>query len=83
MLTSTHRRTTASGTLDVAALVPDALPPSVGERNASARMTAEKVRALRVAADAGARLAPLAEAFGVDVRTARHIVDRTSWRHVA
>lgn len=75
-----HAVTTASGTVDASAVF---LPPSVGERNASARMTADKVRALRVAAAAGGRLSALADAFDVDVRTARHIVDRTSWRHVA
>lgn len=58
------------------------LPPSVGERNSSAKMTADKVRALRGAADAGAGLSSLADAFEIDVRTARHIVQRTSWRHV-
>ena len=61
---------------------PDPLPPSVGERNSSARMTADKVRALRFAYDVGGRLASLADAFGIDTRTARHIAQRTSWRHV-
>lgn len=58
------------------------LPPSVGERNSAAVLTEDKVRAIRQAADAGADLATLARAFHVHVRTARHIVQRTSWRHV-
>lgn len=58
------------------------LPPSVGERNSSAKMTADKVRGLRAAYDAGGRLSALAEAFGIDTRTARHIAQRTSWTHV-
>lgn len=58
------------------------LPPSVGERNSAARMTADKVRALRTAHAAGGKLRYLAAAFGIDVRTARHIVNRTSWTHV-
>lgn len=60
----------------------DDLPPSVGERNSSALMTATKVRALRIAHEAGGDLAGLARAFGVHERTARHIVQRTSWTHV-
>ena len=59
------------------------LPPSVGERNSAAVMTEDKVRAIRAAHDAGADLAGLARAFDIHVRTARHIVQRTSWRHVA
>jgi len=58
------------------------LPPSVGERNSAAKLTAEKVRAIRIAHDAGARDAALAEAFNVSARTVRHIVRRTSWTHV-
>jgi transposase-like protein len=58
------------------------LPPSMGERNSSARMTEEKVRALRAAYDAGAALSGLANAFGISHRAARHIAHRTSWRHV-
>lgn len=58
------------------------LPPSVGERNASARMTAEKVLALRTAYDAGGALPGLASAFGINVRTARHIARRTTWTHL-
>ncbi|WP_431888697.1 hypothetical protein [Nocardiopsis alba] len=89
----THRRVTAHGTADaVAAFMAPVgtsaherlsdLPPSVGERNGAARLTADKVRAIRAAAYAGARLSGLAEAFDVEPRTIRHVVDGTSWRHV-
>jgi len=54
----------------------------VGERNSAARLTADKVRAIRIAAAAGANLRDLARAFDVAERTARHIVDGTSWRHL-
>lgn len=60
----------------------DTLPPSVGERNSAARLTAQKVKAIRAAHAAGGRLSDLAAAFDVDPRTARHIVRRTTWVHV-
>lgn len=59
-----------------------ALPPSVGERNPAALLTADKVRALRIAHAAGAQLCYLARAFGISERAARHVVQRTTWRHV-
>lgn len=68
---------------DVYQTIAGELPPSVGERNSAAVLTEDKVRALRVAAAAGGDLATLARAFEIHVRTARHIVQRTSWRHVA
>lgn len=58
------------------------LPPSVGERNPAARMTADGVRALRAAYRAGGTLRHLARAFGISERAARHIVRGTSWTHV-
>jgi len=58
------------------------LPPSVGERNPAALLTADKVRALRAAHAAGAQLCYLARAFGISERAARHVVQRTTWRHV-
>lgn len=58
------------------------LAPSMGERNSAAKMTEEKVKALRASHDAGVGIAAIADAFEIDVRTARHIVQRTSWRHV-
>lgn len=58
------------------------LPPSVGERNPAARMTADGVRALRAAYQAGGTLRHLARAFGISERAARHIVRGTSWTHV-
>jgi len=60
----------------------DELAPSQGERNAAAVMTADKVRALRAAYAAGGVLVHLARAFGISERTARHIVQRTTWRHI-
>jgi hypothetical protein len=60
----------------------DTLPPSTGERNSAAKLTAQKVRAIRAAADAGGRVAALAVAFGVSDRTVRHIARRTSWTHI-
>ncbi|MFJ9574311.1 hypothetical protein [Streptomyces bacillaris] len=56
--------------------------PSTGTGNSAAKLNEDKVRAIRQAADAGARLTPLAEAFGISARAARHIVRRTSWTHV-
>lgn len=58
------------------------LPPSAGERNPAALLTADKVRALRAAHAAGAQLSSLARAFGISERAARHVVQRTTWRHV-
>lgn len=58
------------------------LAPSMGERNSAAKMTEEKVKALRASHDAGVGISAIADAFEIDVRTARHIVQRTSWRHV-
>jgi len=60
----------------------DALPPSVGERNSAAKLTASKVRAIRTAHAAGGRASALATAFGVSSRTVRHIVRGTSWTHI-
>lgn len=60
----------------------ETLPPSVGERNPAARMTADGVRALRAAYQAGGTLRHLARAFGISERAARHIVRGTSWTHV-
>ncbi|MER5886826.1 hypothetical protein ABT160_23630 [Streptomyces sp. NPDC001941] len=62
--------------------VPPRPHPSTGTGNGAAKLNDAKVRAIRVAAGAGANLAHLATAFGISVRTARHIVEGTSWRHV-
>ena len=69
----------SQGVLSVANVT---LPPSVGERNSAAKLTAEQVRAIRAAVAAGGRLAALAVAFGVSPRTVRHIARGTSWTHV-
>ena len=58
------------------------LPPSAGERNPAALLTADKVRTLRADHAAGAQLTSLARAFGISERAARHVVQRTTWRHV-
>lgn len=58
------------------------LPPSVGERNSAAKLTALQVQMIRGAADSGGTIAGLAEAFGVSPRAVRHIVNRTSWTHI-
>jgi len=59
------------------------LRPSVGERNSSAVLTTDKVRAIRAAADAGGNVRLIGAAFGISERAARHIARRTSWTHVA
>ncbi|MFB7947017.1 hypothetical protein ACFC6L_19115 [Kitasatospora phosalacinea] len=56
--------------------------PQSGTRNSQAKLTERKVAAIRRAADLGANLAALAEAFGVSERACRHIADRTSWSHL-
>lgn len=58
------------------------LPPSVGERNSAAKLTARKVRAIREAYAAGGSVAGLASAFDVSDRTVRHVVRGTSWTHI-
>ncbi|MFF4922927.1 MULTISPECIES: hypothetical protein [unclassified Kitasatospora] len=57
-------------------------PPSAGTRNSQAKLTERKVYAIRRAADLGAGLAALAEAFGISERACRHIARRTSWAHL-
>lgn len=60
----------------------DELAPSQGERNAAAKLTREQVTALRAAHAAGGVLVHLAAAFRISERAARHIVQRTTWRHI-
>ncbi|MGW3177740.1 hypothetical protein ACWDD9_00555 [Kitasatospora sp. NPDC001119] len=55
---------------------------SAGTRNSQARLTERKVYAIRRAADLGASLSALAEAFGISERACRHIARRTSWAHL-
>ncbi|MBO1415544.1 hypothetical protein [Streptomyces sp. FH025] len=57
-------------------------PPSAGTRNSQAKLTERKVYAIRRAADLGASLSALAEAFGISERACRHIARRTSWAHL-
>lgn len=52
-----------------------------GERNGRARLTEDNVIAIR--ADAGADPATLAARYGVDERTIKHVIARTSWKHIA
>lgn len=66
----------------VMSITSDALPPSVGERNSAAKLTARKVTAIRAAYAAGGSVSGLATAFGVSSRTVRHIVRGTSWTHI-
>jgi predicted DNA binding protein len=68
--------------MDVLSVVPSELPPSVGERNSSARLTTRQVLAIREAHEAGGSVRGLAEAFGVSDRAIRHVVRGTSWTHV-
>ncbi|WP_031067095.1 hypothetical protein [Streptomyces sp. NRRL WC-3742] len=55
---------------------------SAGTRNSQARLTERKVYAIRRAADLGASLSALAEAFDISERACRHIARRTSWAHL-
>ncbi|MFJ7909009.1 hypothetical protein [Kitasatospora sp. NPDC096204] len=57
-------------------------PPSAGTRNSQAKLTERKVYTIRRAADLGASLSALAEAFGISERACRHIARRTSWAHL-
>ncbi|WP_441248925.1 hypothetical protein [Kitasatospora sp. McL0602] len=62
---------------------PDRNPSAArGTGNSQAKMTERKVYAIRRAADAGASLQHLAEAFAISVRACRHIARRTSWAHL-
>ncbi|MFD8318903.1 hypothetical protein [Kitasatospora purpeofusca] len=56
--------------------------PSQGTGNSQAKLNSDKVYAIRKAADAGAKLAELADAFSISVRACRHIARRTSWTHL-
>ncbi|MGW2398487.1 hypothetical protein ACWCYY_18235 [Kitasatospora sp. NPDC001664] len=79
---ATMRRAVGS-TRDYAQTYPQRHPsPSQGTGNSQAKLNADKVLAIRKAADAGARLAELAEAFEISVRACRHIARRTSWTHL-
>lgn len=53
-----------------------------GERNAAARLSARKVRQLRVLAREGVSTGSLAKRFGVSTSTCRRIVCRKLWSHV-
>lgn len=54
-----------------------------GESNPNARMTQDRVRAMRQARARGATLPDLVRAFGVSKSTAHAIVTGATWRHVA
>jgi hypothetical protein len=62
-----------------------ALPPPSprGERNAKAKMTAEKVREMRQLYRDGWKQVDLAERFGVFQGTVSQIIRRKTWTHVA
>ncbi len=56
-------------------------PP--GERAATAKLTADQVRAIRSACDGGVSRSSLAKEYGVSWQSVAAIVDRRNWRHVA
>ena len=53
-----------------------------GEAQHSAKLTADDVRAIRAAADAGESFRSIAERYPVSSVQIRHIARRTSWKHV-
>lgn len=53
-----------------------------GERNSSAKLTAEQVRAIRLRYHQGSSVQSLADEFGVRWGTAKRIVSGISYRHV-
>jgi hypothetical protein len=54
-----------------------------GERNAKAKLTAEKVADIRTRYASGESLAALGRAFAVTPQAVRAVILRESWRHVA
>lgn len=63
--------------------IADVLPNRArGERQGSAKLTAEKVLEIRRLYRAGAGIMPLARAFSVTPPTIRAVLSGKSWRHV-
>jgi len=59
------------------------LPPHCGERNAAAVLTEAHVRWIRQGVEQfGVTQTGIAELLGISDRAVRHIVSRTTWRHV-
>lgn len=54
-----------------------------GERQGLAKLTAEKVRAIRAAYDSGMTVAGIARAFNVPQMTLYAVVKRRTWKHVS
>lgn len=54
-----------------------------GERNGSAKLNPEKIRAIRAESVRGTGSRALARMFGISRSNARRIADRTAWSHVA
>lgn len=54
----------------------------LGERNPGAKLTAEKVRAMREQRRQGVTLAALGERFGVTAQSAQRVVSRKDWKHI-
>ncbi len=55
---------------------------NVGERHPRAKLTAEKVRAIRQLRIQGWTLRRLAAEFGVSDHTVRAILDSRTWKHM-
>jgi hypothetical protein len=53
-----------------------------GENNTNAKLTDEKVRAIRERHSAGVYIKALAREYGVDKKAIQNIVRRITWRHV-
>ena len=56
---------------------------AVGEGNPTAKLTAEKVRALRARRVEGLTYRQLAQEFGISDASACAAVNRTTWAHIA
>lgn len=58
------------------------LNPARGERAGKAKLTEDKVRAMRKLREDGATFSSLAKQFGISLPSTIHVCRRQHWRHV-